>query len=36
MKNNKKKFYQTDSFKTGLCVAIGVIIYKIITEIFLK
>jgi hypothetical protein len=27
----KKKFYQTDSFKTAVGVAAGVLLYKIIT-----
>jgi hypothetical protein len=31
-----KKFYQTDTFKTGLWVAAGILLYKIVTGIFFK
>jgi hypothetical protein len=32
----EKKFYQTDSFKTGVAVAIGILFYKIVTRIFFE
>jgi hypothetical protein len=32
----KKKFYQTDTFKTGIGVAAGILIYKIVTAIFFQ
>ncbi len=30
----KKKFYQTDTFKTGTGILIGILLYKIITGLF--
>jgi hypothetical protein len=30
----EKKFYQTDTFKTAIGLAVGVILYKIVTGIF--
>ncbi len=32
----KKKFYQTDTFKTGIGIMIGILLYKIVTELFFK
>ncbi len=32
----EKKFYQTDGFKTGLGLAVGTILYKIISKIFFE
>ena len=29
----KKKFYQTDNFKIGIGIAIGIILYKILSNI---
>ena len=31
-----KKFYQTDTFKIGVGLFFGIILYKIITAIFFK
>ena len=32
----KKKFYQTDAFKFGIGIFVGVLIYKVIMGIFFK
>ena len=30
----KKKFYQTDTFKYGIGIAVGMLLYKVVTGLF--
>ncbi len=32
----EKKFYQTDGFKTGMGIALGIVLYKVIMRIFFE
>ena len=32
----EKKFYQTETFKSGVGIAIGIIVYKIVMRIFFE
>ena len=32
----EKKFYQTESFKVGIGLFLGILLYKIVTGIFFK
>ena len=32
----EKKFYQTETFKSGVGIAIGIIVYKVVMRIFFE